>query len=167
MRLADFAAAIQPLDVARGDGVPGVRPYRGDARIERRRAAAQRVERQRRGDVCGVRGDLGFAERKRRKCEHRLGAVEQREAFLRLEHQRRDSRGAQRFRARHGAALVHGAAFADRHLRQMRERCEIARRADGTLRRNHGMHAAVEHGHESFRDHRPHAGKSLGDGVGP
>ena len=70
-----------------------------DARIERRGAAAQRVERKRGGDVGRVDGNFRFAQGQRQEREHCLRAVQQREAFFRFEHKRRDPRGAHRFGA--------------------------------------------------------------------
>ncbi len=72
VRFADFAAAIQPLDIARGDRVSRVRPHSRDARVERRRAAAQRVERQRRRDVRRVHRDLGVAQGERQRARASL-----------------------------------------------------------------------------------------------
>ena len=105
MRFADFASAVQPLDVARGDRVARMRPHSGDARIECGGAASQRIQRQRRRNVGRVHGNFGFAQRESSEREHRLSAVEHREAFFCFEHQRRDSGRAHRFARRSSRGL--------------------------------------------------------------
>ena len=120
-----------------------VRTHSCNARIECGGAAAQRVKRKSRCDVGSIHGDFRFAQRDRREREHRLRAVEQREAFFRFEYQRRDSCGTHGLRAGHCVVLEVRAALADRNLRQMRQRREITRCADGALRWNHRMNAAI------------------------
>ena len=166
MRFANFAAAVEAFDVARGDGLARVRADARDARVESRWAAAKCVKRKSGSDVGGVDGNFRLSQGQREKRKHGLRAVEQREAFFRFQHQGRDSCGAHGFVAGENFPVVRCVALAHRHLCKMRERREVARRAHRTLRRNHGRHATIEHGHQCFRHGRPHAGKSLGQRVG-
>ena len=48
----------------------------------------------------------------------------------------------------------------------MRQRRQVTACAYAALRRNHRMHAAVEHGAQRVDDHVADAGESLGQGVG-
>ena len=59
-----------------------------------------------------------------------------------------------------------GVAFADDDLREMRERREVAGRADGALRWNHRDALRVEHRAERFDGTWAHAAKSFGERVG-
>ena len=91
MRFANLAALVEMREVARGHGRAGVRAGVHDARVEGAGAAAERVERKSGGDVGGVDGDVGFAQRQAEQREHALRAVEQREAFFRFERDGRDA----------------------------------------------------------------------------
>ena len=59
-----------------------------------------------------------------------------------------------------------GAAFADDDLREVRERREIAGRADGTLRGNYWMNFGVEHRAKRFDGCGADAAESFGERVG-
>jgi len=166
VRFADLAAAVEALEMAGDESVAGMRARIGDARIEGDRAAAKRVERERGGDVSRIGGNFGVAQGESEKSEHGLGAVEEREAFLGVQHERVDSRCAKGFGAGHAAAFENGFAFADGDEREMRERREIAGSADGALRRDDGKNITIEHGEERIGDDRSDAGKALGQGVG-
>ena len=89
-----------------------------------------------------------------------LRAVEQREAFLRAEHQRRQPRARQRRIGRHALAVEEGLADAEHRGGHVRERREIARRADRALLRHHRDHAAVEHLLHEGERFGPHAGRA-------
>ena len=70
------------------------------ARLERMERAAQAVDRQRGGDVGGAGQPLGAEQRQRRDRRRRLRAVDEREAFLRPQLDRRDAGARERARAR-------------------------------------------------------------------
>ncbi len=74
---------------------------------------------------------------------------------------------AQCFAARDAIALViETFAFADQSQRQMRQRSQIAARANAALRGNERSHAAIEHLAKRVDDDAAHAGESLGEGIG-
>ena len=58
---------------------------------------------------------------------------------------------------RQALAAIHRFAFADHAKRQVGQRREIAARADRSLRRNHGVHAAIQHLRQRLGEHRAHA----------
>ena len=88
---------------------------------------------------------------------HQVRAVDQRQAFLRLQHQRREPGDAQRLGAADDAAGVRRFAFADQHQRRVRQRREIARRADRADRRHDRRDVRVQEP-DQLRAHRgPHA----------
>ena len=133
--------------------------------------AAQRVDRQRRGDVGRARELFGAGQRQRQHRRRRLRAVDQREPFLGAEADRRQPGAPQRLGARRstepqstlssqrsclffrdlrdlcGFCLRRRRqhlALADQHERQMRERREVAARADRAARRHARVDAAVQ-----------------------
>ena len=118
------------------------------------RAAAQSVERKRRRLRPPYRPRCRASrERQRQKRQHCLGAIEQRQTLPSL--RAREARSPRRPSPSAPASLSEdGLAFANGDLREMREGREVARRADRALRRNHGLHAAVEHFEQGFRDDR-------------
>ena len=77
-------------------------------------------------------------------AEHRLRAVQQRNSFLRIEFDRGDPGAAQRFPARHTHAAIFRLAFAHQHQRHVRQRSQIAARADAASRRDDRRHARVQ-----------------------
>ena len=87
---------------------------------------------------------LRLEERERAERGHVLRAVDQREALLRLEHDRRDP-GLARAPPPPGESAPSNVrlAFADEHEREVRERREVARGADRALRRDPRMDAAL------------------------
>ena len=79
MPLPRISASMLAADVR----WPRERPGLVDARLERVDRAAQRVDRQRRGDVGRARELLGAGQRQRQHRRRRLRAVDQRQPFLR------------------------------------------------------------------------------------
>jgi hypothetical protein len=88
VRLVDAASLEQPAHVGGRRRLAGERTRGVDAFVERMDGSAQRVERQRDGDVGGARQPLGGIERERRDRGRRLGAVDQREPLLGAEDHR-------------------------------------------------------------------------------
>ena len=105
MRLADFALAQKREEMARDGLLPGMRPGVVNALIESDGRAFERLEGHRAGDI----GDAGETFRPQESEPanrvHRLGAVEQGEAFLGLQISRLKPGLLQCVRARHALAL--------------------------------------------------------------
>ena len=89
---------------------------------------------------------LGAEQAGQRQRGRHLRAVEQRQAFLRAEHEGReaDARASLRRRRSRVAVGRRGLAFADQHAGQVRQRRQVARGADRALARNARQHAGIE-----------------------
>jgi hypothetical protein len=85
--------------------------------------------------------------------------------FLRVEFERRESGAFERAGGRHPLASIRRVAHADQTRREVGERREVAGRADGTLRRNHGQHVAFETRREHFEHGPADSGKSARERV--
>ena len=157
----------QHLDVGGRRALAAERPRVVDARFERVNRPAQRIDRQRRRDVRGARQRSAPSERQREHRRRRLCAVDEREPFLRAERDRRQpGRAASAVGDRLSAELRDsfsvfsasgcdvGFAFADQHQRQVRERREIAARADRSARRHARMDARVQQRDAALRASR-------------
>ena len=103
VRRVDRAAVEQPPQIVGRAACPGNGRARVDARIERAARPHQRVDRQRGGDVGGAGEALGAGQRQREHGGGRLRAVDEREAFLGPERDRRQARRRQRVGAGVGA----------------------------------------------------------------
>jgi hypothetical protein len=86
----DLAVGEQGAQVLRHDGLAGVRTGEVEALVERRRRPFEGLEAHRAGDVGGRGEPLGVEERERAEGGHVLGAIDEREALLRLELDRRN-----------------------------------------------------------------------------
>ena len=161
MRFADLAAAVQARQIACRGRRARVGASPRDALVERRGAAAQRVERQRRGHVGRIGEDCRLAQPQHQQGQHPLRAVQQRQALFGLQSKRRNARAAQRVAPRKLFSARDGFAFANDHLRQMRQRSQVARRSDRTLRWDHRMNAPVQHCAKCLHDDRPHPTQAL------
>ena len=116
--------------------LPAMAAHRLDPRVERRVAAEARIDGQRAGDERSGHRTLGREQPGERECRRHLRAVQEREPFLRAEHQRLQTRCRERIASRHRALTETRFPFADQDRGQMRERREVARRAYRSLRRN-------------------------------
>ena len=116
-----------------GGDLAVVRPGRVDSWIERLERAAEPIDRQRRGNVGGGREARGAGARQCGDRGGRLGTVDQREPFFRLERHRCDAGLAEGIGAGHerGAVADRRLSFADEDECQVRERREVAAGADG------------------------------------
>ena len=103
------------------------------------------------GDRSDAEDLLGVEQRQHAHRLHRLGAVDQGEAFLRLQHHRLEPRPAQRLAAGEPLATEERLALADQDQRQVGQRSEIAARADRALLRHEGDHVALEHRDEQVQ----------------
>ena len=115
-----------------------------NACIERRVAAGETVDRQCADHDRGIEQRFRCEQAVERQRETQLRAVDQREPFLGFERDRFEPRRATHFRAFERASVLQCFAFADQAQRQVRERREIARRADRAAARNHRQHVVVE-----------------------
>src|SRR5216684_2158919 len=130
MRLTNLAV-LQKLAEMRGDfDLSGVRTRRVNPRIESDWRIAQSFERHRSGDVRDVSELLGAIDRQPADGSHSLGPVQEREPFFCFELNRLDFCQTQRRGARHSFAAVKRFALADDSQRKVRERSEIAARAN-------------------------------------
>ena len=141
MRRVDAAAVEQPQQVVGRGGLAGERPRLVHARLERMHRAHQRVDRQRRADVRRPAQSLGAGQGKREDRGGHLRAINECEAFLGFERDRREAGLLQRLRAGHAIAIF---TFADQHQREMGQRCQVAAGANRAAARYSRMDAAVE-----------------------
>jgi len=96
----------------------------------------------------------------------RLGAVDQRDPFLGLQHHRLETRRTQQVTRGPLGAVVPQHAFADQTERQMCERGEIATRPDTPLLRHWRVESRVEHARQQIDEIRSRARETLGDDIG-
>ena len=98
--------------------------------------------------------------------DRHLHSVDEREPFLRSQSRRPDPRAPQRLRRGPLPAPHPHAALAHQAERQMRERSEIARRPDRTLRRNDRQDVGREHRDERLDGRDANAGVPARQRVG-
>ena len=101
-----------------------------NARVERRVAAGEPVDRQCADHDRRVEQSLGAEQSVERQRQAQLRAVDQRESFLGLERERRKTRGRADVVPSRRRPPCSRFAFTDQAQRQMRERREVARGAD-------------------------------------
>ena len=87
---------------------------------------------------------IRLVRRERRKPGHHGSAVDERETFLALQHDGREADPLQRFRGRQAFAVQARVPGADEQPRHVRQRHEIAARADRTFAGNFRQHAAIQ-----------------------
>ena len=153
MRAADRRAVEQRAVVLRDVDLPRLAAQLMDARVERPVAAARRVDRQRADDERGFEHRLEGEERVQRQRGRDLGAVDQREAFLGTETQRRDARLLQHVGRRPTCFSFQTFTFPDQRQGEVRQRRQVARGADRALARHIRHEAGVVH-REQGVDHR-------------
>ncbi len=122
-----------------------MRPRGVYALIEGDGRAEQGLERHGACDVGEAGEPCGAPERERTHSGERLSSIEEREAFLGFEADWFDAGASQRDAAGHTLAAVDRLAFADDAERQVGQRGKIAGGADRAFRRDHGVHAAIQH----------------------
>ena len=114
--------------------LPGMRPRRVDALVEGHVGALQHVEGEGAGHVGREREPQGFGQREAGDRGHELGAVDEGQALLRLEHYGCQARRRQRFGRGHAPTAGSHVAFAHECQSQMRQGSEVAARAHRALR---------------------------------
>ena len=128
-----------------------------DARIERHAAAERCVHRHRAGEDRACEQVFRREQGLERERGRDLGAVQQREPFLRPELERLDTCGLERRDAILFLALHTYPALADQRERQVRERREVTGGANRALRRHDGMDACVREREKPLNHDRAHA----------
>ena len=99
---------------------------------------------------------LRAEERERADRGHGLGAVDERDAFLRRELERLDPGRGQRLARRHPAAVPPRLPLADQREPEMGERGQVAARAHRSLRRDPRPDARVQVVEDPLAEDRPH-----------
>ena len=153
----------QPPDVRGGVSLAGLRPQRLQVVGEHAVGAEQALDAHRDGDVGDRQQVAQVGDRQREHAEHPVGAVDQREALLLVEGDRRQ----------HVAGLAQvaagGAHRALPHQRQraVRERREVAAAAERAVLVHDGRDLRVEHRRVGAGRLHPHAGPARGEGGEP
>ncbi len=153
----DLAALEQAGDRGSDADLPGLAAERADARIERADAAFQCIDRQRSGGDGGGEHPLAGKQGIERERTRHLRAVDQRKAFLGPELERLHAELRKRSIGGHDRACDIDAALAHQRRGHVRERGEIARRADAALRRNDRHGVLVEQRLQRLDHQRPNA----------
>ena len=138
--------------------LPAQRAQRVDLREEAVRRALQRLDRLRARDVGRLREPPSAHEAERAERGHELRAVDEREALLRLERCGSSPARSSASRAGKPLAVEPRLPLADERQREMRERREVAARADRAARRHDRQHTAVEALEQQLDELGPRAG---------
>ena len=165
MRGADAAVRQQPSQHPGHCDLPGLAAGLGDAGVDGHVAAERRIDahgagRQRRGE--DVEPGEQAVERQRGGD---LGAVQQRQALLGAELDRRQAGALERRRRGQGLARQHDLALAQQHRGELGERRQVARGADRALGGQDRKRVGVEQGQECFDHAAPDARAALGECV--
>ena len=128
-----------------------------DAVVEGRRRAHEGLERERGRHDRHLEHPSRLGDRETAAGRHQVRAVDQREALLLGQLDGLEAGAAQRVAAGHALALEEGLALADQHEREVCERREIARAADGSLRGDDRPHVAREQRPEQLDQLDAHA----------
>ncbi len=154
--LVDLARLQQQAQVGGRGRLSGVGPQRLQPRIEGVVAPLERLERAGARDVGGGRQRLRLQERERPDREDHLGAVDQRQPFLRLQPEGLDPDPAQGVGRRHPRAAQPHLPLSDEAERQVRQRRQVAAGADRALLRDDRQEVGVQEVQERLDDPRPH-----------
>ena len=145
--------------VGRRGGLAGVRPDRLELGGEDPVGGELGLHRHGRRDVRRTHQEGEVGQRQDEHPEHPVGAVDQREALLGRELDRRQPRGLERLRRRHQLTVrVAHVALADQRQRAVRERREVAGAAERAVLVHHGRDARVEQAGHQLRHLRAYAG---------
>ncbi len=131
-------------------------------RIERPARSLDGLQRHHPGDV----GHLGQAQRlgdaQRAGGGHQLGAVDQGQPLLGLQHHRFQAGSLQRLGAGQRLPAQLGFALADHHQRQVRQRRQVARGPHRPLPGNDRVYPPIQHGAQLIGQQRAHPGLAGG-----
>ena len=161
-RLAEEVAQLGgDLDLA------GVRPGELVRRGERDVGPEERLDAHRRDRARRADEAIGVDEEERAEGRHELRPVQEGEALLRAQRQRLQPHLAEGDHRRHALPVQLDRPAPDERQGEMGERREVARRADGSLRRDDRVDPEPEEVEEAIHDERPGARVAEGEGVGP
>ena len=153
----DLGAFGQQTEVARDEDLTGVAADGMHPLLEGVQLAGERGEGECAGDVRKLCGQQRVIEIQRADTRHGAGAVGDAEALLADERfQNGNGRLAHGLRAGETLTVEERFAASEQHKAHMRQRGQIAGRAQRALLRDHGRHAAIEHRDEHLHQQRPH-----------
>ena len=156
----------QRAEVTRGRDLTGMRARRDQLVGEGGTGAEHRLEAHGADDVGGQRQPQRVVVRERPDPRHELRAVEEGQALLRPERERLEAGARQRLAPGGRPCPVDGRlALADEHEGDVRQRGEVARRAEAAARRDDRVDGGVQHGDEERDDIGPHAGQADRQGI--
>ena len=158
MGFPDRGAAHQRPQVRGGGALPRMLAQRMQPRIERCVGAAQRIGRERRGEIRDAHQAARIQTRQGEQRGHRLGAVDQRETFLRSKLQRDQPGAAQPLRCGRDPAVDPDLPSAEQRQHKMGKRREVPARTDRSAARHDRQDIGFEEGKQRLDDLRPHAG---------
>ena len=165
VRLEDGGALQQTKDVRGARPLALERAELVDLGEEAPPRALQRLEGERARDVRRPGESLRPNDRQRADGGHELGPVDERQAFLGLQLDRLEAGADERLGPREDVAVDLRVALADQREREVRERGEVARRADGAPARHERGHARVQAAEEQLHGLDPRARVPLGERV--
>ena len=137
-----------------------------EARVEGGGSATEGFHREGGCGLGGVEEGLERGELEAAEGEHGLGAVEQRDAFLGLKREGRETSGGETLGGGEDSAVVVGEAFADEDEGHVGEGGEVAAGSDAAARRNDGRDVVIEKVADTLSDDGTNAGEALGEDVG-
>ena len=158
VRLPDGAARQQAAQQPRHIDLAGLSAQFMDTGVERHVAALGGIDRQ--GSRHQGRRQTIFRREQSQQGQsgRDLGAVQQGQTFLGLQHQRLKPRRRQPFRRRNGLAADRDFADADQGRRQVGQRGQIARSTDGAFGRDHRQDAMIGESQQRLDHDRTNAG---------
>src|SRR4029077_9453995 len=146
MRLAKLATFEHLAQIRRSLKLAGMGPRFMNALVKGDIRASQRAQGERPNHVPQVYNDLHGATGENANREHSLRPVDQRDRFLRLEHQRLDLGAAHSFSGWNTHSLfIQTLTFADQRQGQMSQWGQIAARSYAPLRGHHRRDTAIQH----------------------
>ena len=153
------AAGQQRPQVGGGRGLAGVGPQLLKGVGEDVVGTEQRLHAHRGGDVGGAQQVVEVGQRHHEHAEHPVGAVDQRQPLLLLQHQRGDAGSGQHRSGRDRAPFgPQHLPLPHRHQRAVRQRGEVAGAAEAAVLVDRRGDAGVEQRGVGLRDHGTHAG---------
>jgi hypothetical protein len=154
----DRGAGEDLAQVGGAGGLAGLRAQRDEVLGEDAVGAQQALDGHRGGDVGGREQVVQVGQGEDQHPQHAVGAVDERQALLGLEGQRRDAGLAEGLGGRAGDAVgVDDLALADQRERAVGQRREVARGAERAVLAHHRGDAGVEQREDRLGDDRPRA----------
>jgi hypothetical protein len=156
------------VDVRGGRRLAGVGADPVQLRQERPLRAEHGLDGQRRGHVRHGEQVAGVLDGEQQHAEHPVGAVDQREAFLGGEVERAQAGVVQGLRGGGtGTVLAEHPALAEQHQRAVRQRCQVAGRAQRAVFRHPRRDVRVQQVGDALGEHRAYPGVAEGQRAQP